>query len=253
MRVLTKDKFAAPYLRCLFYAVTGNGKTRLVYGATAVPQMCPVLAINVGGNPMSIRDYDHENLTIVEPETLADIDRILNWLDQGQSGQVGWAPLAPYRTIIIDGISDVQAMLSDHLTGGRGSVAEPVTLEGYKQWGAMLQATVTLVRGVYELPMHALVTCLETASEKTGQIVPALSGQTAQRIVHIPAVVGRLTNIDRAPKAVKGKASNDTTIERVLQIGASDQVPYAKWQYGKAAPFMANPSMNKIWGLVASE
>lgn len=257
MKTYVPKNFSQPYIKALFYGATGNGKTRLAYSASMVSTMCPVLGINLGGNPLSTKDYDHSQITILEPETVQDLDAILNWVADGQK-ETSWSkkyvPYAPFKTVILDGITDTQAMIIDQLAGNLSqSLADQQVINGYKQWGQLLSATTTLARELMNLNLNIIITALETYNEKRGQFLPLLAGQGSERIAHIPYIVGRITTIERAPKIVQSALEKQNTeTSKVLQISATENVPFAKWQYGTTKPFLLNPTMRDIYDLVTS-
>lgn len=254
MKVYTDKSFNAPHIKALFYGHTGNGKTRTAYSSVYVPELCPVLGINVGGNPLSIKDYPQDNLTIIEPTKVSELETVLNWLATGQEKPVSWAPLGKYKTVVLDGLSDSQALFEHTITGGQGTLNNPTTIDGYKQWGQMLTATLMLAKGLWQMDMHVIVTALERYIERSDTYEPALYGQSNARIAHIPYIVARLTSLERADKALKTALSTrkaDNDVQRVMQIKATKSVPYAKWQYGASETYVLNPDMSKLYRLVA--
>ena len=245
MRIYKPNNIEVPKMKALIYGTPGQGKTRLAYSAAFLGEMCPILGINVGGNPVSIRDYPQYQIDIVDIEDVRDINTVINWL-YSRDKNVG-LPDKNYKTVIVDGISDVQTLFSTIITGGSRIAEIPRGFDNYKQWGQLLEMSAVFARALYKLDMHVIITALENYRDSSGQYVPLLFGQSTDKITPMPYMVGRLTSHERTTVKVR-KQLADQKVDNLIQLRSTSEVPYTKWQYGEAPTYVINPTMEKLVG-----
>jgi len=106
---MKKTEIDSEHLKMLIYGDPGTGKTRFVGTAAMDPRTAPVLYLNMGGNPVSMRSYEKKP-DMIEIESMADFNPIYKWLKAGQPAgdklvtDMGLHP--PYKTVVMDQLTD---------------------------------------------------------------------------------------------------------------------------------------------------
>lgn len=253
-----------PLIKALFYGQPGSGKTRTVATAAQDERLAPVLMLEQGGNPISIRSYTRAP-DIVHMDGLAEFNPIYEWLAKGQPADHTVAEKLelnpPYRTLVIDSITEVQRMSFGTVVGttGTGPGSIPSTAE-IQHFNKVLAQMVTFARLFFSLPMNVILTSLERddKDETTGTIMhkPLLWGQSSGEVSGYAYLVARLVHrarLDNKTKMAVDKAVElkivedpitDTTVSVALFQPSGKYI--AKDQYGALGPFMADPTMTKI-------
>lgn len=258
------------YFKGLFFGVPGSGKTRLAYSSTLVDSMYPVLAFNLSGNPVSIRDYPQDRYTIVnlehaknttEVETLLSTtyDYLVNTNTLGAKAFVTKYNITkPFKTVIFDSLSDLNRVASQELAGinklawGKIPVSEQNQIQDFNKLHSYLHS---FCRDLYSLDYHIIVTCLETFDEKTNSFQIALTGKSSTQIPSYPYFVGRLSVwartsvLDKKDIATKLTSEDIKDVETVLQCRPSLKVNPVKNQYVKLTSeqgYITNPTMKEI-------
>lgn len=241
------------YIKMLLTGRSGSTKTRTAYSATFDPRLQPVLAIDAGGQPRSIADYQPIP-DIITVEGVADISTIYNWLKKGQPvrdvlvTQLELHP--PYKTIIIDGFSEIQRLIIAGITGDPMKGAPDVSKER-SMYNTILAQTMAIAQAFYSLPLHIIGTVLE--GERTegegGPTVyrPLLLGQSRDQLASYAEIVGRCVHVDRLTGSLKKALEhdiNDSTIS--VAIFKSSARAEGKDQTGRLDDVMVDPTMMKI-------
>lgn len=257
-----------PYLKVLFYGQPGSTKTRTSATAVYVPPLEPVLMLESGGNPISLRDYD-KIPDIVHIDKLDEFNQPYEWLSMSQPPNHPFCREMqlnpPYRTVIVDSITEVQRMSFRTVIGttkvGPGTV--PATAE-IQHFNKVLGQMVTFANLFYSLPLNVILTSLEREDkdETTGSIMykPLLWGQSAGEVSGYAYLVARLvhrtrldfkteTMINQAAKlGITEEPMSDSTTSVALFMPSGKYV--AKDQYGMGIPYMVSPTMGKILAAV---
>lgn len=178
--------------------------TMMVYGGSKVGKSTfaatapgPRLMLDVEGGhrflPIRVRYWNP--LSEVPPENdgtwdtcvvlVNDYDTVLKayqWLQMGQH---------PFRSLIIDSISELQVKLFDKLAGN-----EQMKMA---QWGEVLRQMGSLLRDLRDLTMHpttpleAIVLTAMAKADKDGQFHPYLQGQLAVQAPYFYDILGAIT------------------------------------------------------------
>ncbi len=246
------------YFRALFYGKPGSTKTRTAYTAVFHEDFSPVLGLNAAGNPISIREYDPQP-DIIEIEQLADVNAPYDWI---LGGQLKNHPLVkqfdlnpPYKTLVVDGITDLQRMSFAQVTGNKDLQpgSHPVKVQR-QHFGSVLGQMVNFAKLYYSLPIHIIMTSLEktVVNDMTGAVTysPLLWGQSDTEVPGYAYVVARLTHRAGATKKelrVVEDVTDDTTSIAFFKPGGTF---YAKDQYGVLGSWMADPSIPKMAELI---
>lgn len=243
-----------PYLRILLYGKPGSTKTRTAATAALDERTAPVLLLNAAGNPIAIRDYDplpH----VVEIEELSDVNAPYDWIRLGQPESHKFCKAydlePPYKTLIVDQLTDVQRLSLAQVTGNKGlSPGEHPSGTTQRQFGSVLGQMVNFAKLYYSLPIHVIMTCLEktTKNDATGAIFysPLLWGQSDTEVPGYAYVVSRLMHRsvlpNKALRIIEGVDDSTVSVAFFTPGGTF----YAKDQYGALDDWMAAPSLTKM-------
>lgn len=245
------------YLRLLLYGDPGSTKTRTAASAALDPRTAPVLQLDISGNPVSIRDYQPQP-DILTIEQLTDLNPVYNFLAKGQREsdpivkEFNLRP--PYKTIIIDGMTDTQRVSLGMVSGNDLNGPGDLPLEtDYRVFGKVLGQMVKISKLFYALPMHVIMTSLEHSDkdERTGSInyKPLLWGQSSTEVAGYAFIVARLVHRTRVSEKV---GVSDDTIDKnanSIALFKPSGKYVAKWQYGKGPTWMPDPTIGKIMDL----
>jgi hypothetical protein len=259
-------------IKALFYGAPGTTKTRTAASAVFVEEMWPVLMLESAANPLSIRDYEYRP-TILTMESMKDFNYPYDWLRNGQPKdhpfvrgceQMEVELTFPYKTVIIDGGSEVQRHAFKAVVPGRdANVGDvPPSLER-QHFGQILAMMTNWSYKFVQLPMHVVLTCLEQEKQEgaNGPIYrrPLIWGQSQVEMSSYVYLVMRLTaaqHLDTRTQAVV--AGDIAEVKESHTIGFTKKTAsfYAKDQYGmcdekgELLRFMFDPTMPKIWDAI---
>lgn len=245
------------YLRILLEGRAGSTKSRTAYSATLDPRLQPVLAIDAGGQPRSVADYRPEP-TILSVESVADLTRIYNWLKKRQPAN---DPIAeefeltpPYKTLIIDGFTEIQRLVIAGITGDAMKGAPDVSKER-SMYNTILAQTIGIAQAYYNLPMHVIGTVLEGERQEgeNGPVHyrPLLVGQSRDQLASHAEIVGRMMHIDRISGNLRKAVEPDIGADTVsVAIFKSNPRYEAKDQTGRLDDIVIDPTIGKLLDLI---
>jgi len=234
----------AEYVKIMIYGAPGAGKTYLAGTANDVPEMCPVLWIDVEGGIKTLRNkwpmcefirikdrYNDKGLLVKSAwEKLQDV------YEEFQKGVLG------YKTIVIDNATDAQGLAMQSVM--QRLVAEKperdLDVPDKREWlkgGEMIRRMVRMFR---DLDAHVIFTAHEQEykDDKTGEVtvLPDFPGKLPRR------VAGYLDDVVYLYTKPKGNAGE---VERKILCQ-----PQGKWRVVKTRselpPVLVNPTMEKI-------
>lgn len=245
------------YLRILLEGRSGATKTRTAYSATLDPRAQSVLAIDAGGQPRSIADYRPEP-NIISVESVADLTRIYNWLRRGQPAgdslvrEMELTP--PYRTLIIDGFTEIQRLVIAGITGDAMKGAPDVSKER-SMYNTILAQTMGIAQAYYSLPMHVIGTVLEGERQEgeNGPTFyrPLMVGQSREQLASYAEIVGRMMHIDRVSGAVRKAIDAEVTPDTIsVAVFKSNPRHDAKDQTGRLDDIIIDPTISKVMDLL---
>lgn len=227
---------ALTYINSLWYGAPGAGKTVLAGSADAVPDMRPVLLIDVEGGTLSLRNtYPH--VDVVRVQTWDDMQRVYDALYNGQHD---------YRTVVLDSLTEIQKFSMYNIMHDliRREPDRDPDVPGMREWGKNIEQIRRLVRAFRDLPMHTIFTALVAIDKdaKTGvmQSRPSLSGKLSAEVAGFVDIVGFLyTKV------------HDGELKRLLLMSGTDR-QIAKDRSGVMPEILEDPSMEKIYELAMS-
>lgn len=257
-------------LATFFYGDPGGGKTTLVASAMDDPRTAPLLLLNCGGNPASIRRRSTLP-TILTIEDVAELNPVFDWLKAGQptsekdlparlKSAYGLELTPPYRSVAIDGMTELQRVIQDKNLGnagkGPGSDLKPAQIQ---DWGKVLSQVTYIARLFFSLAdeqkfpdgrvvpgISVFVTALERVDhdQLTGVMSygPGLWGQARAEVPAYSLLTSRLVRRNKLPQAMAQEAGEAYSVAFFDQLGKF----LAKDQYGGLPPMMSEPTVPKI-------
>lgn len=243
-----------PKLKLMLYGVPGSTKTRTAATAALDDRTAPALLLDMGGNPLSIRDYPKKP-TIIAIDSLNDITTIYDWLVKGQPvdhPMVKQANLEPgYKTVIIDSITDVQRYAFAMLTGSTGArPGEAQAAVQIQHHNVVLGQMTTISRDFYRLPLHVIMTALEHEKQDsigTLYFRPMLTGQAEGAVGAYAYAIGRCMHkgrIDQKLSRVLEEAKITPKTSIVFFNPSTRAV--AKDQHNFGAAYVVDPTVTKL-------
>jgi hypothetical protein len=251
-----------PYIKMLLYGQPGSTKTRTAGSAALDERTSPTLMLDIGGNPISIRDYKQQP-DLLRLENLADLNPVYDFLSRGQSPDHAIVKRfdlrPPYKTIIVDGVTDLQRYSFGMVTGnskvGPGDIPAQTQIQHY---GSVLAQMTTFARLFFALPMHVLITALEREDrdDGSGQIMyrPLLLGQSAAEVSAYAYVVARMVHRGRLEARTLREMGDTISANSVaVALFSPGGKYYAKDQTGRLGNYMVDPTMTAILDKVFPE
>lgn len=246
------------WLRMLLVGRSGSTKTRTAYSASLDSRMGRCLALDMKGQPRSVRGYKPLP-DIIAIESLPDLSRVYAWLKTGQRPndslvkELGLNP--PYDTLIVDGWSEAQRLVVISASGNTntqvGDKPKPVEIQHY---GTIFAQTTAILEGFYSLPMNVIGTILENEihDDTRGTTYRLqLVGQSKDQAASYPEIVGRLVHIEKVSNQVKTALKDEITKDTVSVCYFKPSNRYeAKDQTGSLDDVMVDPTITKILDMI---
>lgn len=227
-------------LKMLIYGPPGAGKTVLAATASEVPEMSPVLYVDVEGGTLSIRD---KKVDVLRIKTFTELAQLLEVL---RSGHHNW------RTVVIDSLTEVQKLNMYEVM--KKVVAQDPSrdpdMPGLREYGKNAEQIRRLIRGYRDLAnTHVIFTALasEVKDEKTGvvKVYPALTGKLATEIPGFLDVVAYLSVAEQDGAEIRVLVTDMTS-----RIMAKHRTPISGVRLPK---FLKNPTMKQIYQVVCEQ
>jgi hypothetical protein len=170
------------YFNMLVYGESGIGKTTLAGSAVEVPEMRPVIFLDIEGGTLSLRDRYPEVEKV----------RIDSWDDLVETYKGLRENPTEYRTVVLDSISELQEFGMDEImlrairkAEDEGDERDP-DLPSIGEHGKSANRMRKVIRRFRDLPMNTIFTALERVDIDPKrrkfikpQVSPNLSGQLA--------------------------------------------------------------------------
>lgn len=183
------------YVKALFFAPAGHGKTYLLGTAQQDERTAPMLFLDFEGGEETLSGLDIDVVSIRSWDDYSEVYEILtsgeHWKLPGSSLKEG----ETYRSLGIDSISEthVWALLTI-LEKNAARRRDPDLIE-QGDYGIASTQMRRLLREFRDLPMHVFYTAhsREIDERGVGRVkVPAMAGQLSEEVVGLMSVVGYL-------------------------------------------------------------
>lgn len=246
------------HIKIMPYGYPGSGKTHFCGTFSEDERSAPVLHIDCGGNPETLGNFE-TIADVLRIEKIAELNAIYDWFVKGQTfdhqlvDKMGVTP--GYKTLIFDGISDLQRYSFDAVMATEGNA--PASISRAAEWSdyrGVLSQMTKIAKAFFSLEnIHIVITAWEKTETDidTGamRFRPFLQGQSIDTVPGYALCVGRMINPARADgsiaKLLKDKPDAKSII--VFQPGKSYD---AKDQNGFNVPAMINPTATKLLDLL---
>lgn len=245
------------YVKLMPYGYPGSGKTHLCGTFSLDDRTAPVLHIDCGGNPETLGNLDRSG-DVCRLERISELNVIYDWIMRGQPinheavSALGLA--AGYKTLVLDGISDLQGYSFVSIMGEENQkIADVPRKPEFGDWRAVLAQMTKISKKLFQLDMHVIVTAWEKedVDRDTGAIRyrPLLVGQSVDMVPGYALAVGRVINPARADGQI-AKLLKDKPDARSIIIFQPGKSYDAKDQNGFNIPAMINPTASKLLDLL---
>lgn len=185
-------------IKMIVFSDPGVGKTVLFSTALDVPQMNPVLLLDMEGNTASIKSKcieitkDQLNspiegkincLRIKSPEEMHEVkDKLLDMGDK-----------LPWRTIGLDSLTEMDYKSLQGVVKEQNIKRAFPGVPGMPDYGVNLIRIKNLVYAFRNMPCHVIATCHSYYDEQRELITPSLNGQLRQAVPGIFLLTGVIT------------------------------------------------------------
>jgi hypothetical protein len=189
---LMKVAEAAPWLNMLIYGEPGAGKTVFAGSADDVPEMSPVLVIDVEGGTFSLRDF-YPNIESVRVRSMDDIQFVYAALVENPSR---------YKTVVLDSLTEIQKIIMQSIMKKvvEDDPERDPEVPSIREWGKSGEQVRRVVRAFRDLECHTIFTALVDSDKdnKTGKTTnyPSLPGKAKREIPGFVDIVAYLYTVE---------------------------------------------------------
>lgn len=220
------------------YGGPGTGKTTLAASAFEVPDMQPVLHLNIENGTQSISGI-YPDLDIIDIEHFKQLQTVYNELYKGQDFNA--QTCAGYRTIILDNLTEGQKKGMEHIFQAEKLAASGINFTEFVMatfanggWNQSSEQMRKLIRAFRELPCYIILVAWELDIDKSDSRHKWTPAFTRTLAGEMPGMVNDVYRLS---------VGRDGT--RTLQTGLSGDV-VAKDRTRKLPFKLDNPTMPLI-------
>lgn len=233
---IRKPAEAMTYLNMMVYGDSGVGKTLLAGTAAFVPELSPVIFLDVEGGTLTLSHFDSTaDMDVVRISEWARMQNIYDELREGKH---------PYKTTIIDSATEMQKLAMNTVLGAGTEILDVGRTPEFKDWNINTEQMRRLIRAFRDLPMNTIVTALAMDSPNTRN--PALE-------IRKPSFSKKLANeipgfFDLVWYMYTKEIANGPNA-RLLCTDKTDRV-VAKCRVSGVPQILQNPTMEKIYDMI---
>lgn len=216
----------------LVYGDPGVGKTVLAGSAVEVPEMNPVIFLDLEGGTLSLRKR-FPGVEKVRIKHFKDLSKAFNALAKGGHG---------YKTVVLDSVTEIQkfGMYEIMERTLREDPDRDPDLPGIGEWGKNTEQMRKVIRAFRDLPMNTIFTALaRNEKDKKGRTStkPSLSAKLADEVAGFLDIVVYMY-----------RKEVDDVQERCLLTQATDEIT-AKDRTDNLPPALKDPTMSILYDL----
>ncbi len=170
----------------LVYGMSGTGKTRLAGSAFDVPELNPLLFVDIEGGGLTLRTT-YPEIDKVRVTSWDALKKVYNDLKLGKH---------PYRTVILDSVTEMQKLGMDHTMFERHGM-DDLAVPEIKEWNINIEQVRKYVRLFRDLEaVNVIFTALERVDidkrTQLSRVKPSLSGKVADEVAGFLDIVTHL-------------------------------------------------------------
>jgi hypothetical protein len=223
----------------MIYGGSGIGKSTFACSSIEVPEMGPVLSINIENGMGESISEAYPDVDVVDVETFAELQSVFDVLNRTRNDEAGTVGTEGWRTVIIDNMTESQKQGMAHLFPGASSPKFADVLTGSwgdGTWNKNSEQMRVLIRAMRQLPVYTIFIAWERDISKPDtaltNMVPSFSPSFAAE------APGMLNDV------FYYHFSRDNT--RLLETARSNKWT-AKDRTGKLPATLIDPKMSDLW------
>jgi phage nucleotide-binding protein len=218
----------------MVYGNPGVGKTVLAATASQVPEMSPVLFVDVEGGTLSVASMGLD----------CDVARVTKWRDMQKIYEDLYDRKTRYKTVVIDSLTEVQKFSMLGIMQDPERQDKDPDVATLREWGKNIEQTRKFVRGFRDLPINTIFTALSmTDQDNKGQkhTKPSLSGKLSNEVAGFLDIVVYMY-----------KKNVDDEIHRCLLTSETDDT-VAKDRSDSLPLVVVDPTMATLYDLISGK
>jgi phage nucleotide-binding protein len=228
---------AVEFINMMVYGDPGVGKTTLMGSAVEVPELQPVLFIDIEGGVLSLRKR-YPQAKRVRLKSWTDMQSVYDDLRRGKT---------EFKTVIVDTLTETQkfSMLEIMKQVVVKDSERDSEVPSIREWGKNGEQIRRLVRALRDLPLNSFFTAFAVEEQTDSGIVtkvkPALSGKLSAEVAGFVDIVAYyyIKMVDGAPQRLLLTASTGKHVVK----DRSDNLP----------PVMIAPTMTDIYNHIFND
>lgn len=219
----------------MVYGDSGVGKTTLAGSADGVPEMRPVLFVDIEGGTLSLT-HSYPEVEVVRVGSWKEMQELYYELHEREHG---------YRTIVLDSLTEIQKFSMNQIMANliEDYPERDPDIPSMREWGKNIEQIRRFVRAYRDLPVNTIFTALAKTDkdQKTGTwyTKPYLPGKLADEIAGFLDIVTYYY--------IKNMKQGDEVVRtRYLLTGATEN-QVAKDRSGRLPLVIEEPTMKQIY------
>lgn len=249
------------YIKLMPYGYPGSGKTHLCGTFSLDDRTRPVLHIDCGGNPETLGKFERI-ADVLRIDKFAELNAVIDWFQKGQPLDhqlVKAMDIQPgYKTLIFDGISDLQRYSFDAVMATEGNA--PASISRAAEWSdyrGVLSQMTKVAKAIFALEnVHVVMTAWERAETdlETGftRYRPFLQGQSIDTVPGYALAIGRMIIPSRTDGQIAKLLKDNPTAKSIIIFQPTKSYD-AKDQNGFNVNAVLDPTATKLLDLIEAK